>query len=167
MDFAVGVACDLIGWGKCAHFSPRIDIFAFHHHQCPGYEPKLEMIIRYSKCCKARLLHYFPPEDDRADGATADAQFSDWCGWHNDHGSLTGLLPALYLDGEGNVVDPPDVQAGLYIKSRDGRLVRARIPEGAVAFQVGETAQVHTGGLLKATPHGECNFRVPIASPRA
>jgi hypothetical protein len=164
MDSAV-VSRVTIGMGKFAHFSPRYDIFAFRHrHKCPGYEPKLEKILRHSKCCKARLLHYFPPEDDRVDDATAaDAQFSDWCGWHNDHGSLTGLLPALYLDGDGDVVDPPDPEAGLYIKSRDGRLVRSMIPEGAVAFQVGETAQIHTGGLLKATPHCECYFRVSVA----
>ncbi|KAL3763195.1 hypothetical protein ACHAW5_005092 [Stephanodiscus triporus] len=136
--------------------------------KCPGYEPKLEKILRHSKCCKGRLLHYFPAEeddrhsaaatdddDDRANnnnGARDDAQFSDWCGWHNDHGSLTGLLPALYLDGDGNIVDSPDVEAGLYIKARDGTLVHAKIPENAVAYQVGETAQIHTGGLLKATP---------------
>jgi len=139
--------------------------------KCPGYEPKLEKILRHSKCCKGRLLHYFPAEeddrhsaaatdddDDRANnnnGARDDAQFSDWCGWHNDHGSLTGLLPALYLDGDGNIVDSPDVEAGLYIKARDGTLVHAKIPENAVAYQVGETAQIHTGGLLKATPRGE------------
>jgi isopenicillin N synthase-like dioxygenase len=156
----------------------RFSSFSLPHakQKCPGYEPKLEKILRHSKCCKARLLHYFPVEeddhhsaaaaaddddddDDRANnnngGARDDAQFSDWCGWHNDHGSLTGLLPALYLDCDGNVVDSPDVEAGLYIKSRDGTLVHAKIPENAVAYQVGETAQVHTGGLLKATPHGE------------
>jgi hypothetical protein len=117
------------------------------------------------------LLHYFPTpekkeeeEDDDDDQAKDDInnngdnanEFSDWCGWHNDHGTLTGLLPAMYLDVDGNIIDdPPDVEAGLYIKSRDGRLLRAIIPQNAIAFQVGETAQVHTGGLLKATPHGE------------
>jgi isopenicillin N synthase-like dioxygenase len=119
------------------------------------------------------LLHYFPTkekeeeeekegDDDQTKGdsnnndADAANEFSDWCGWHNDHGSLTGLLPAMYLDVDGNIIhDPPDVEAGLYIKSRDGRLLKAVIPQNAIAFQVGETAQVHTGGLLKATPHGK------------
>ncbi len=25
----------------------------------------------------------------------------DWCGWHNDHGLLTGLASAMYFDAEG------------------------------------------------------------------
>lgn len=127
--------------------------------KCSGYEPKLEKIIRNSKCCKARLLHYFPIEDDVIDdndvATIDDTNFSDWCGWHNDHGSLSGLFPALYLDDHGNAVNCPDSNAGLYIKSRTGELVHARIPENAIAFQVGETAQIHTGGWLQATPHGK------------
>jgi len=125
--------------------------------RCPGYEPKLEKILRHSKCCKGRLLHYFPTQENGCDNDTSndteDTQFSNWCGWHNDHGSLTGLLPALYLNSNGHVVDCPDANAGLYIKSRNGTLVHANIPENAIAFQVGETAQIHTGGLLQATPH--------------
>ena len=128
--------------------------------KCPGYEPKLESTLRHSKCCKARLLHYFPTEDsvrdDNNENDTEDTQFSNWCGWHNDHGSLTGLLPAIYLDSNGKIVDCPDSKAGLYCKSRNGVVVHAKIPENAIAFQVGETAQIHTGGLLQATPHGEC-----------
>ncbi|KAL7525192.1 hypothetical protein ACHAWF_001246 [Thalassiosira exigua] len=126
--------------------------------QCKGYEPrKLERILRNSKCCKARLLHYFPMKDvDGNDGPEDngdDTQFSNWCGWHNDHGSLTGLLPALYLDDDGRIVDCPDPEAGLYIKSRNGALVHAKIPNDAIAFQVGETMQIHSGGVLQATPH--------------
>ncbi|KAL7531320.1 hypothetical protein ACHAXR_003976, partial [Thalassiosira sp. AJA248-18] len=64
--------------------------------KCSGYEPKLEQILHHSKCCKARLLHYFATEDDAGgistENNTDDTQFSNWCGWHNDHGSLTGLL---------------------------------------------------------------------------
>ena len=93
--------------------------------------------------------------DDNAAATTDDAHFSDWCGWHNDHGSLTGLLPAIYLDNYGNIVNCPDGKAGLYIKSRTGELVHAKFPENSIAFQVGETAQIHTGGWLQATPHGE------------
>ena len=130
-------------------------------HKCPGYESKLEKILRHSKCCKARLLHYFPMDDDGNDDSaevfTDDTQFSSWCGWHNDHGSLTGLIPALYLDTNGNIIPCPDGKAGLYIKSRTGELVHATIPDNAIAFQVGETAQIHTGGWLQATPHGEYN----------
>jgi len=27
---------------------------------------------------------------------------NDWCGWHNDHGTLTGLCSAMYFDKHGN-----------------------------------------------------------------
>ena len=83
-----------------------------------------------------------------------DTDFSDWCGWHNDHGSLTGLFPALYMEN-GQIIDCPDSRSGLYIKSRSGELVHAKLPPNSLAFQCGETMQVHTGGLLQATPHGE------------
>ena len=204
----------------------------FVKRQCPGYSNwKLFNVIRHSKCCKGRLLHYFakesaaplpseassdalrtiaapiftgnsasfgaPPnssssspslssenswateagsssDEDAAKGTSSalppavggeddasDSLFSDWCGWHNDHGSLTSLVPAMYMDAEGREVPCPDPDAGLYIRSRSGSLVRARLPfltgpdgrSGSLAFQVGETAQIHTGGLLQATPH--------------
>lgn len=133
----------------------------------PDYEPILEKTVRYSKCCKGRLLHYFPSStaaDEEVDDGTPgtmkveeevdDTQFSNWCGWHNDHGSLTGLLPALYLDVNVNIVEPAsDPKAGLYIKARNGQLVHAKLPPNSIAYQIGETAQIHTGGILKATPH--------------
>lgn len=149
-------------WNQKNMFSCASSSFSINPQKCPGYDPnKLENIIRYSKCCKARLLHYFPTaEEDNAGGdkiasnvAKDDTDFSSWCGWHNDHGSLTGLLPAMYLDSNGNIVECPDAKAGLYIKSRNGKLVHAKLPANALAFQVGETAQIHTGGLLQATPH--------------
>lgn len=42
-----------------------------------------------SSCHKARLLHYFPVEQG-AQQAAAGQQDEDWCGWHLDHGALTG-----------------------------------------------------------------------------
>lgn len=126
--------------------------------QCSGYrQHKLEDILRHSKCCKARLLHYFAMENistSMSSNENADTDFSSWCGWHNDHGSLTGLFPALYIEN-GQIVQCPDPQSGLYIKSRSGKLVHAKLPLNSLAFQVGETLQVHTGGLLQATPHGK------------
>ena len=121
----------------------------------------MEHIVRHSKCCKARLLHYFAADDtnndssgNNDDNGIVETQFRNWCGWHNDHGSLTGLLPAMYHDENGNMVQCPDEDAGLYIKSRHGELIGpVKLPEDALAFQVGETMQVHTGGLLQATPH--------------
>lgn len=129
--------------------------------QCPEYKPhKLEDILRHSKCCKARLLHYFPMDSSSSSNTkNDDTNFSNWCGWHNDHGSITGLFPALYIEN-GRIVECPDQQSGLYIKSRSGALVHAMLPPKSLAFQVGETMQIHTGGLLQATPHGENSIYV-------
>ena len=44
--------------------------------------------------------------------------------------------------------------SGLYIRSRNSDLIRVRIPVHNVAFQIGETAQVQSGGLLQV-----CHFR--------
>jgi hypothetical protein len=37
---------------------------------------------------KARLLHYFPVQQQQQQ--QQQPQDEDWCGWHLDHGSLTG-----------------------------------------------------------------------------
>lgn len=155
---------------------------AYVESQCKGYPPlKLFDTIDGSKCCKARLLHYFakdspggqaPAGSAAAPAAAASEEkeeedeedvFSDWCGWHNDHGSLTGLVPAMYIDGAGREIPNPDPSAGLYIRSRAGQLVRAVMPPGgsSLAFQIGETAQIHSGGILQATPHAVRGADVP------
>lgn len=153
--------------------------------RCATYEPaKLHGVLSQSRACKGRLLHYFararteaegaqqgaPAHGDGAPGAgvanTGDApDCSSWCGWHNDHGSLTALVAPMYLDEtSGARVPSADPAAGLYVRGRRGQLVRARIPEDHLAFQIGETAQVHTGGLLQATPHAVRGSSVPGAS---
>ncbi len=140
--------------------------------QCDGYAGnKMESIIDSSLCAKARLLHYFPSPSDEDDSDNQeedpkvtsdkgkeettkdDVNYSTWCGWHNDHCSMTGLVPAMYMNAKGEEVTCPDPDAGLYIKSRKGELIHVNVPPDALAFQIGETAQIHTGGVLQATPH--------------
>eukprot|EP01032_Pedospumella_encystans_P027302 gene27302-30860_t len=123
--------------------------------KCETYpERLLEKTIDTSLCCKARLLHYFPiATSEEPESADKEYDFSSWCGWHNDHGSLTGLTCALYLDADGNQVVNTDPTAGLYVRNRNSQLIHATIPVDSIAFQIGETAQVHSGGLLQATPH--------------
>jgi isopenicillin N synthase-like dioxygenase len=60
----------------------------------------------------------------------------------------------MFLDEGGAVVPSPDPDAGLYIRDRVGNEFKVTIPADMLAFQIGETAQVHSGGLLIATPHG-------------
>ncbi len=60
----------------------------------------------------------------------------------------------MYLNEQGEEVKNPDPQrAGLYIRSRQGHTIQAVIPADHLAFQMGETQQIHSGGILRATPH--------------
>ena len=87
--------------------------------KCSGYESnKLHRVVSESKCCKARLLHYFARNEEEISKMkqTADSlqdAFSSWCGWHNDHGSLTGLVSAMYINEQGEVVQNTDETAGM------------------------------------------------------
>ncbi|RYH00701.1 hypothetical protein EON65_48880, partial [archaeon] len=42
-----------------------------------------------------------------------------------------------------------DPKAGLYCRSRKSELMKILIPEENIGFQIGETAQVHSGGYLQ------------------
>ena len=42
---------------------------------------------------------------------------------------------------------------GLYIQARNGQCVPVPISITCCAYQIGETAQIMSGGLLRATPH--------------
>jgi len=124
----------------------------------PSYEDgRLTRVLHTGRCVKARLLHYFPCDSaETKDDPWAKVNEEDlgsWCGFHNDHGSLTGLCCAMYLDPQGKEVPCPDPKAGLYVRSRKGELIKAGFPSDHLAFQMGETHQIHSGGLLLATPH--------------
>jgi hypothetical protein len=87
-------------------------------------------VIKESKTCKARLLHYFPIDRDepRFLGCVSSPNRSvrkrdSWCGWHNDHGALTGLCPAMFIDESNGSLDIvcPDPDAGLWVRTRNGK----------------------------------------------
>jgi len=123
----------------------------FIKKKVPDYKGnRIQRIVASSRACKARLLHYFPTEQVK--GATAD--MDNWCGWHTDHGSLTGLTSAMYLRWDnGDVVSNPDSECGLYVRDRSQTIHKINIPADEIAFQIGDSSQIHSGGLLKATPH--------------
>lgn len=104
----------------------------------------------------ARLLHYFALSEEQIaaqnEATTLENSFA-WCGWHNDHGALTGLVQAMFMDSTGATVPNPDPQAGLYVKNRRGEILKANIPPGHLVYQIGETSQILSGGTLQATPH--------------
>ncbi|KAL2868825.1 uncharacterized protein BJX67DRAFT_349297 [Aspergillus lucknowensis] len=150
-----------------------------------GYQAGyLEKVVKSSLTTKARLLHYFPTTDNAnvgtADGnADAAGGDDDWCATHLDHGCLTGLTSAMFVDEDASPPLPasstgplpelpasPDPKAGLYIQSRTGEVVKVNIPKDCLAFQTGETLQLITKGKFRAVPHFVKGAKVPPGKGR-
>ncbi|KAJ0232251.1 2-oxoglutarate [Hirschfeldia incana] len=109
----------------------------------------LENILLGSRCHKGRLLYYFPAQDTTTQDSDS---ISSWCGWHTDHGSLTGLTRAIF--SRNSVEVPcPDPASGLYIRTRSGQVVKVVYGEDEIAYQIGETTSILSRGYLCATPH--------------
>ena len=119
--------------------------------RCDTYEEgQIESHLRNSTRTTGRLLHYFPVSED------IDITDMKWCGWHNDHGTLTGLCSAMYLDHDFNEIPPSEIEddvSGLFAMTRNHQEIKIKIPQDSLAFQIGECAQIISGGLLCATPH--------------
>ncbi len=157
----------------------------FAEKDIAGY-PKayLEKMVSSSTTTKARLLHYFPEEPGSKTGAVDGSDEDDWCATHLDHGSLTGLTSAMFVDekksnpvvlsSEAAAVPPlldelaasPDPAAGLYIKSRTGQTVQVKIPRDCIAFQTGEALERITAGRFKAVPHFVRGARAALSDGR-
>ncbi|KAI4122091.1 MAG: hypothetical protein LQ338_006008 [Usnochroma carphineum] len=147
-----------------------------------GYEPGyLEHVVRTSTTTKARLLHYFPTQTDSdlaaletgLDSSVDNKDLDSWCTTHIDHGCLTGLTSAVYIDESAHpptyassgdspsppppplpfLPAPPDPDSGLYIRSRTGAVAKIAIPADCLGFQTGESLQLITGGKFQAVPH--------------
>jgi len=119
-----------------------------------NYSPCIEKIIKESINHKGRALNYFPLSQEKQEAMKKGEGAPDsWCGWHLDHDMMTGLASAMYINAEGKAVDNNDQEAGLYIKSRTGQLHRGRWKKSQIAFQIGESSQILSGGKLRATPH--------------
>ncbi|KAE8149673.1 Clavaminate synthase-like protein [Aspergillus avenaceus] len=155
------------------------DVFAVANVR--GYERGyLERVVRGSVTSKARLLHYFPESSSFSSGGTGEGTGKnaevegegedDWCATHLDHGCLTGLTSAMFIDEDSPDVKPllastpkdgilpelnasPDPRAGLYIRSRTGHVVQVKIPRDCLAFQTGEALELITKGQFRAVPH--------------
>lgn len=115
--------------------------------------PSLKNLLKESRAAKGRLLHYFP----NVTNCSPFQKDNDlWCAYHNDHGLLTGLVSASYYEHDKLVPmeQCPDNKAGLYVLRRESdKADKASFPPHCLAFQIGETAQILSGGLLRATPH--------------
>ncbi|RDW73056.1 clavaminate synthase-like protein [Coleophoma cylindrospora] len=143
----------------------------YAEQEIPGYQKGyLEHVVKTSTTTKARLLHYFPSDPKEEAAEQTD---DDWCATHLDHGCLTGLTSAMfinetrqppvipmsysyqpqYLPALQELASSPDPEAGLYIQSRSGETVQVKIPRDCIAFQTGEALQRITRGRFKAVPH--------------
>ncbi|KAI0493874.1 hypothetical protein KFK09_024000 [Dendrobium nobile] len=109
----------------------------------------LQQILMRSRCHKGRLLYYFAKQQSEI---MKDTGVSSWCGWHTDHGSLTGLTSGMYIKN-GVEVSCPDLAAGLYVRTRNNQIVRAVFAEDDLAYQIGEITEILSQGHLCATPH--------------
>jgi len=91
-----------------------------------------------------------------------------WQPWHYDYGLFTALASPAYesVAARGGVrrgaAPPPCGAAGLVVRAGGARGdVPVHVPPGCVAVQVGEAAQILSGGRLAAAAHAV------IAPPRA
>ncbi|KAH8813283.1 hypothetical protein F5884DRAFT_879494 [Xylogone sp. PMI_703] len=144
--------------------------------EIPDYKSGyLEHVVKTSTTTKARLLHYFPEEPKEMNAKESEGKEldDDWCATHLDHGCLTGLTSAMFINEARNppvvpvcygyrptslpplaeLPSSPDPTAGLYIQSRGGEVVQVKIPRDCIAFQTGEALQRITKGKFKAVPH--------------
>ncbi|KAF1813700.1 Clavaminate synthase-like protein [Eremomyces bilateralis CBS 781.70] len=130
----------------------------------------LAHVVKTSVSTKARLLHYFPPSSSSGanTGDVTGNDEDDWCATHLDHGCLTGLTSAMFIDESASppTLSPssavpvlpelpasPDPRAGLYIRSRTGQTTKVGIPRDCLAFQTGEALERITKGKFRAVPH--------------
>lgn len=136
-----------------------LDVGLMLAHHCDRYVSKgltiredegLKQLLLRSRCHKGRLLHYF--QTQRRTCTQYGDSTSSWCGWHTDHGSLTGLTCGMFMR-DAIELPCPDSAAGLYIKTRSDQIVKVVFGEDEIAYQIGETAEILSGAYLCATPH--------------
>lgn len=54
----------------------------------------------------------------------------------------------MYLDKDGNEIEFKETNGGLFAKNRFSEAAKVSIPKDMLAFQLGESAQILTGGIL-------------------
>lgn len=121
----------------------------FIKNEYNSYSVNMSNVIKDSDVNTGRLLHYFP----RGEKQIKPGEM--WCGWHNDHGALTSLCSAIFFNQKNEVVN--DIiklpKSGLWIQDRKGEYHKISYAKDSIAFQIGETYQILSGGKLFATPH--------------
>ena len=124
-------------------------IDAYIRSLIPTYNLNFKQLIMNSEANTGRLLHYFARGNQVLDIE------DNWCGLHNDHGGLTGLVSSLYFNSNNELVNDKLKleQTGLWIQGRNGEYTKVTYGNNDIAFQIGEVYQILSGGRLHATPH--------------
>ena len=132
-----------VGLDMCQAFDKYLHHLTGGQHELGRFYDMISSSVSYL----GRMLHYFPVQPE------VNSKLDGLCGWHVDHSCITCVLSPLYLDLEGRPKPKPD-NCGLHVKvPTNGSICKVDIPEDCVAIQLGETFQVLSGGLLRATPH--------------
>jgi isopenicillin N synthase-like dioxygenase len=122
-----------------------------------------DITFNKSRLALGRLLHYYAIPSGSS-GATS-SEPGEWCGWHNDNSTITGLVPAMWFNDLTGEEAPASKTAGLFVKGRHGEIERVRMPIDCLGFQIGEAAQIISGGILKATPHQVRGHQASVCEP--
>jgi len=100
---------------------------------------------------KGRIL-YYSNEKRNVNTARKNAD-SPLCGLHVDHCAFTGLLPSIYFDPSDPSIEVDHGKGLQILPYGSSDLESVELEEDSIGFQIGETAQMLTYGVLRATPH--------------
>ncbi|KAE9323784.1 hypothetical protein PR003_g16897 [Phytophthora rubi] len=93
--------CDKLVESKCPGWS-----------KCPGDTRRISYTTgKFSKARYVGLVHHFALSEEQVAGNNEATSLEDSfasCGCHNDHGALTGMVKAMFMDSTGAVVLSPD-----------------------------------------------------------
>mmetsp|Transcript_33134 Transcript_33134/g.32262 ORF Transcript_33134/g.32262 Transcript_33134/m.32262 type:complete len:115 (+) Transcript_33134:171-515(+) len=104
----------------------HIDFYIEEKTQIQDQSIKIENMVATQNVNTGRLLHYFPLKDKEDE---------IWGGWHKDFSLITGLVPGLYTNDQGEEVDYVDERAGLFIQKADTyEMYKLQIPKDCLAI---------------------------------
>ena len=134
--------------------SKHIDNYAHSINNAYPTQTLYKTLVNTEKV-KGRLLYYYPlMGGDQTEALMHNASEDSWIGWHNDSGFLTCLSGGIFIEPDGRILpSSPCDDAGLYVVDRKDQVLQVKLPSDCMGIQIGECAQILTGGAVIATPH--------------